>query len=267
MGGLTYVVADLGRRDEGIPRAPTGQFARVFAGARPLIQPTGLNVRRVVRFVFVLLCMTVAGTQAVRAQACDPVFTGNPLNVSGLGNGAFTSALDTTSTPVVSTTLGVYTPTPAGASTRSAPAANTINYTDPAPASAAVSGQHTFTFARRVPVIFEAGSTFGGPDSNLDVDQDLISFTAVGASPGFSWVRAPAVDNAQTDIEISADGLTATVRGPSFGARPGSFAQFRLSTNGTVTGVQFTFRTGRSRRPARRRSAAPKAARRSPMPP
>ncbi|UOF14849.1 DUF11 domain-containing protein [Lysobacter capsici] len=250
MGGLISIGADPGRRNRGATRrrAPTGKSARAIHGAREPAQPIHMDARsvaRLVRGVFLLLCMTVAGTQAAWAQACDPVFTGNPLNVSGLGNGALTSALDVTSTPVVSTTLSAYTPTPAGASTRSAPAANTINYTDPAPASAAVSGQHTFSFARPVPVIFEAGSTFGGPDSNLDVDQDLITFTAIGASPGFSWVRAPAVDNAQTDIEISPDGLTATVRGPSFGTRPGSFAQYRLSTNGTVTGVQFTFRTTR----------------------
>jgi|GEM_PF-3820867 len=249
MDGLTYFVADLGMRTRGATRRrpPSGTSAGVIPEGRELSRParSARWLAHPIRGVFLLLCMTVAGTQTAWAQACDPVFTGNPLNVTGLGNGALTSALDTTSTPVVSTTLSAYATTPAGSSSRSAPAANTINYNDPAPASAAVSGQNTFSFARPVPVIFEAGSSFGGPDSNLDVDQDLITFTAIGASPGFSWIRAPAVDNAQTDIEISADGLSVTVRGPSFGTRPGSFAQYRLSTNGTVTGVQFTFRTTR----------------------
>ncbi|ATE72267.1 DUF11 domain-containing protein [Lysobacter capsici] len=231
--GLATLAAGLGRGAAGARQA--------IAGARG--KPVSAILGGLLLF---------AATVSAQAQTCDPVFLKNaqnnniPLNVAGLNNNALTRAVNTAGNAVVSTTISDYTQL-TGGSSRLSPVGSpgTINYLDPQPASAGTAGENTFTFTRRVPVIFEAGSSFGAPDSNLDIDQDFITFTAIGASPGFTWVREPAANTLQTVITISPDGLTATVNGPNAGNRPGSFAQYRLSTNsgGTVTGVRFRFST------------------------
>lgn len=193
---------------------------------------------------------------AQQAPACDPVFTNNPVNVAGIGNAASTRTTDTAGNAIVDTTFGAITrignPATNGGVNRLGPAGGTLRY-EQAPSGITNDGlQYSTTFARAVPITIAAGPTYGGPPSNMDdgvgdgVQQgdDEVTFTAVGASPGFAWIVDPVIDGT---FVVSNGGLTVSFRG-LLQTNPRRFAQFRLRTpaGATMTGVDTRWRSVQS---------------------
>ncbi|UNP31603.1 DUF11 domain-containing protein [Lysobacter gummosus] len=198
-----------------------------------------------------LLAGVLVPMESAHAQTCDPVFTGNPVNVNGLGNGTSTFTTDTAGTATIGTTFSAITrtgnPATNGSVSRSGTAGGVVRYEQASPNFANDGFQYSMSFARPIPVIIAAGPNYAGPPSNMDSApgtvgaDDEVVFTAVGMSPGFSWIVDPVFAGTAT---VSPDGLTVSFRGTAQ-TNPRQFAQYRLRTpaGATMTGVNVSWRS------------------------
>ncbi|MEM6594463.1 MAG: hypothetical protein AAF672_06695 [Pseudomonadota bacterium] len=177
-----------------------------------------------------------------QAQCTLPdIFSGQSLDVTGLtgAGGAFTQ--DIAGNPVVATTVSGTTSfnDPNHSVTGSGAV---IRYEDPAPANIDQAFTYNqYEFAQKVPVRIVAGSSFGAVNSNMNQNGDILTFTAINPTAGFTWVVNGSTP-ATTSITISPDGTVIELRGPA-GSGAANFAQFDIGTSGELTGFQAVHKT------------------------
>ena len=110
-----------------------------------------------------------------------------------------------------------------------------FQFSNPGSTEAGASIATALSFEDPINLRLFTGPAFGGSVSAMDQDHDRLTFTATGATPGFSW-NVNGFEAPETNVVISNGGLTATVTA-SVRSSPRDFAEFDISTNGQLTGL------------------------------
>ena len=102
---------------------------------------------------------------------------------------------------------------------------------------------NTLNFDYAIPVEIRAGATYGGVNSIMNRAGDRFVWEAIGTSADFSWV----VNNADFPggggaATVSPDGKTLTIEAGD-GLGSANQAQFYVSTNGTLRGINVSMET------------------------
>lgn len=200
-----------------------------------------------VRFVAIgaVSFLGLAHADAAFARVCTTFPTpqptlASPILSTGFSNAGGVSEVTLSGTPSLQVTASAATETPG---TNSNPRVaggpgGRINYSSPVAPDAAFGLDpftNTFTFERAINVRIESGSNF---PSAMDISHDRLTFEAIGAPAGFTWIITSLKAGA-TIASISPDGLTITIDAP-LDERPRNFAEFDFQTNSEITGLRVT---------------------------
>lgn len=178
---------------------------------------------------------TTARTGTDQLMCATPIYSGSPLDVTGLSNAGGTFSFDTAGGAVVVTTVSAATANNGSVVTGST---GTVRYEDPAPSTFGSTIYNQYDFADKIPMQIKSGADYGAADSNL-TNHDSLTFTAVNPTANFTWV-INGIKDTKTIATISADGKSIIIQGVSGSGATSSFAQFDIETSGSLTGVQTT---------------------------
>ena len=181
---------------------------------------------------------------------CDLSLSTSNVDFTGLSTSGGSYDTDDAANTLFTTTVSASTFTPGTGDdntydVRAATGNSTtgMRYEEGADGTIGSTVSNTLTFSHSIPVELRAGSTYGGVNSIMNRSGDRFVWEAVGASEGFTWVVNNAVfPGGGGSATVSGDGRTLTIEA---GAGTGSAnqAQFYVSTNGTLTGINVSMET------------------------